>query len=111
MSRGVPTILRMTIGLGLAGCTNKNAPVRSVTLKAAAVAPSRNCKSLDGLPDKSCTPGTVRTTSLESICHGGSTKQYRPPSSYTVKLKVEQIAEYGYKTRVQGTTKKITSSR
>ena len=35
MRRGIPTILGMTIGLGLTGCTNKNVPVRSVTLKAA----------------------------------------------------------------------------
>jgi hypothetical protein len=97
MRKGASTILGITIGLGLAGCTNKNAPVRSITLKAAVVAPSLSCNSLDGLPDHTCTPGTVRTASVESICHGGSTKQYRPPSLYTNKLKVEQIAEYGYR--------------
>jgi hypothetical protein len=43
-----------------------------------------------------CTPGVVRTTSVQSICHGGSTKQYRPPTSYTNNLKAQQIAEYGY---------------
>ena len=61
-----------------------------------ASAASGSCNSVDGLPDATCTPGAVRTTSVDDICHGGSTKQYRPPSSYTTKLKREQIVEYGY---------------
>ena len=55
-----------------------------------------NCHANEGLPDPICTPGVVRSTKVESICHGGSTKQYRPSSSYTTKLKVQQIGEYGY---------------
>jgi hypothetical protein len=46
--------------------------------------------------DPMCTPGAVRTTSVDDFCHGGSTKQLRPPSSYTTKLKREQLVEYGY---------------
>jgi hypothetical protein len=38
----------------------------------------------------------VRTTDVDSICHGGSTKQYRPPSSYTNTLKRQQLIAYGY---------------
>jgi hypothetical protein len=57
---------------------------------------SGSCKSVNGLPDSSCTPGEVRTTSVTSICSGGSTTQYRPPTSYTDKLKVQQITEYGF---------------
>jgi hypothetical protein len=29
------------------------------------------------LPDRSVTPGKVRTTDAQQVCHGGSTKQYR----------------------------------
>jgi len=54
------------------------------------------CHSVDGLPDAACTPGVVRATSEDDICYGGSTKQYRPPSSYTTRLKRRQIEEYGY---------------
>ena len=96
MTWSARALLGIMIGLGLSGCANKNA-VRSATLKDALVVSSLTCNSSDGLPDHSCTPGRVRTTSVESICHGGSTKKYRPPSSYTNKLKAEQIAEYGYK--------------
>jgi hypothetical protein len=55
-----------------------------------------SCHSVDGLPDATCTPGAVRTTSVDNIYHGGSTKQYRPESSYTTNLKRQQIGEYGY---------------
>jgi hypothetical protein len=97
MKRRTAILLGTTFGLALTGCANKIATVRSIPLKATVVAPALSCTSLDGLPDHTCTPGAVRTTSVESICRGGSTKQYRPPSSYTDKLKVQQIAEYGYK--------------
>jgi hypothetical protein len=63
---------------------------------ASVTAPTLHCKSSGGLSDHACTPGVVRATSVESICHGGSTKQYRPPTSYTNNLKVQQIAEYGH---------------
>jgi hypothetical protein len=96
LKKSAAICLGAIINCGLAGCANANAPVISIPLKAA-VAPPLRCKSSDGLPDQACTPGVVRTTSVTNICHGGSTKQYRPPSSYTNKLKVEQIDEYGYK--------------
>ena len=49
-----------------------------------------------GLPDSTCTRGAVRTTDVKSICHGGSTKQFRPPTSYTDGLKKQQIIAYDY---------------
>jgi hypothetical protein len=55
-----------------------------------------SCHSVDGLPDPECTPGVVRTTDKEDICNGGSTKQYRPPTSLTNKLKQQGIVSYGY---------------
>lgn len=68
----------------------------SMTQDAPSASTPNSCRSVDGLPDTTCTPGAVRTTSVDAICHGRSTKQFRPPSSYTTKLKREQIVEYGY---------------
>ena len=53
------------------------------------------------LPDPSCTPGVLnpdvsQDTIDQTICVSGWTSTIRPPTSYTNKLKVEQIAEYGY---------------
>jgi hypothetical protein len=48
------------------------------------------------LPDPTCTPGAVRTTRVDEICHGGSTKPYRPPVSYTNAIKQSGIIAYGY---------------
>jgi hypothetical protein len=59
------------------------------------------CTSQNGLPDSACTPGAIdpRVTQdnlSETICKKGYTATVRPPVSYTNKLKVEQIAAYGY---------------
>jgi hypothetical protein len=58
--------------------------------------PPRSCHSENGLPDSVCTPGEVRTTDANNICHGGRTKQFRPPSSFTNALKRQQLIAYGY---------------
>lgn len=57
--------------------------------------------SYSPLPDPSCTPGVLnpdvtQDTIDSTICVSGWTGTVRPPTSYTNKLKVEQIAEYGY---------------
>ena len=70
--------------------------MKTMAVRVPALAPNLHCHSADGLPDHDCTPGVVRTTSVQDICHGGSTKQFRPPSSYTDRLKVQQITAYGY---------------
>jgi hypothetical protein len=57
--------------------------------------PTQHCHSANGLPDPVCTPGVVRTTDKKIICNQG-TGQFRPPSSYTNRLKIQQIKEYGY---------------
>jgi hypothetical protein len=54
------------------------------------------------LPDPVRTPGTVNPgvaqgNIRQTICASGWTRTIRPPTSYTNKLKREQIAEYGYK--------------
>jgi hypothetical protein len=53
------------------------------------------------LPDSTCTPGVIdprvtQETVNTTICVKGYTKTVRPPSSYTTKLKRQQITEYGY---------------
>ena len=47
------------------------------------------------LPDHSRTPGAVAETTVAVVCHR-STRTVRPPESYTERLKIQQIAEYGY---------------
>src|ERR1035437_6991394 len=53
------------------------------------------------LPDQLCTPGAIdpkvtQDDLYQTICSKGYTKTVRPPTSYTNKLKVQQILEYGY---------------
>jgi hypothetical protein len=68
----------------------------------ATVAPSASTNDqLPGEPDPALTPGTLnpevtQDTIGNTICVSGWTATVRPPSSYTTKLKVEQIATYGY---------------
>lgn len=58
--------------------------------------PTPHCKSDQGLPDATCTPGSVITKSKDDICNNVSTSSIRPISEYTDKLKVAQIVEYGW---------------
>jgi hypothetical protein len=53
------------------------------------------------LPDPTCTPGTLnpdvtQSTIGSTICVSGWTATIRPSTSYTNKLKVQGIANYGY---------------
>jgi hypothetical protein len=53
------------------------------------------------LPDQNCTPGVInpsvtQNNLFDTICKSGFTKSIRPSSSYTNKLKKQQIIEYGY---------------
>lgn len=53
------------------------------------------------LPDQACTPGVTNPSVTQdnlsdTICKSGFTATIRPPASYTNKLKVQQIAEYGF---------------
>lgn len=59
------------------------------------------CISVNGLPDKACTPGDIdpkvtQDNINQTICVSGYTKTVRPPVSYTDNLKIKQIQEYGY---------------
>ena len=93
-------VLLVLFALWIFECAHKNPPVttQSQTLPptSPAVATLTQCKSVDGLPDSACTPGAVRTTSIDEICNGGSTRQFRPPVSHTNALKRSGIIAYGY---------------
>jgi hypothetical protein len=63
--------------------------------------PAGSCKSTNGFPDPTCTPGEIDPSVTQSnikttICVAGYTGMVRPPVSYTDALKVQQIREYGY---------------
>ncbi len=60
-----------------------------------------NCQSINGLPDKNCTPGAIDPKVIQeninqTICVSGYTKTVRPPVEFTNTLKLEQIKEYNY---------------
>jgi hypothetical protein len=96
MRRAIVVLMALAVS-GITGCAHKAPPSRTASVQAPALLPG-HCHSENGLPDSSptCTPGAVRTTDVNSICHGGSTRQYRPPSSYTTALKRQQLVAYGY---------------
>lgn len=57
-----------------------------------------------GLPDKSMTPGAIdlavtQENLKQTVCITYYTNTVRPPSSYTNKLKKQQILDYKYKNR------------
>lgn len=61
-----------------------------------------NCKSVDGLPDSKCTPGSVdpkvtQGNIKDTICKSGYTKTVRPPVSYTEPLKKQLMKSYRIK--------------
>jgi hypothetical protein len=64
------------------------------------------CVSHAGLPDLRCTPGAlnpaVKQSNIKTICVPNYTDTIRPPTSYTNKLKVQGIADYGFKDKTLG---------
>jgi hypothetical protein len=65
------------------------------------------CVSHAGLPDLHCTPGAlnknVRQGNIRAtICIPNWTDTVRPPTSYTNNLKVQGIADYGFKDKTLG---------
>jgi len=65
-----------------------------------------HCHARSGLklPDPRCTPGMTYAKVTQhnirrTICKKGWTSTVRPPESYTARLKIMQIRQYGYKRR------------
>jgi hypothetical protein len=84
-------LLGVAIALGLTGTAAGGAGAREAA----------SCRAHAGLPDRACTPGArdprVKQGNIATtICRKGYTATVRPPSSYTTKLKKEQLAAYGY---------------
>jgi hypothetical protein len=60
------------------------------------------CVSRAGLPDRHCTPGALnpdvkQSNIKQTVCVPNWTDTVRPPTNYTNKLKVQGIADYGFK--------------
>jgi hypothetical protein len=65
------------------------------------------CVARGGLPDRDCTPGALnphvkQSTIKKTICVANWTDTVRPPTSYTNKLEVPGIADYGFKDKTLG---------
>ena len=65
------------------------------------------CVSRAGMPDRDCTPGALNPNVKQrnikkTICVPNWTDTVRPPTSYTNKLKVQGIADYGFKDKTLG---------
>ncbi len=63
--------------------------------------PNATCHINGVFPDANCTPGATnpnvsQANIQQTICVSGYTATIRPPVSYTNKLKVQQITQYGY---------------
>lgn len=78
-----------------------NIPIASARNSSHVSVPS-NCKSIDGLPDSKCTPGSTNLDVTQAnikntICKPGYAKSVRPPLSYTEPLKKKLMKSYGFK--------------
>lgn len=95
----------LTVSLLAAACasaTGGQAVLSATPATANAYVPAGSCsQSYLPLPDPKCTPGAInpdvrQDTIDQTICVPGWTSTIRPPVSYTNKLKIRQIKEYGY---------------
>ena len=71
------------------------------------VATASKCVSRVGLPDLDCTPGALngnvkQRNIRKTICVPNWTDTVRPPTSYTNKLKLQGIADYGFADKTLG---------
>lgn len=95
-------VLTLSVAVALvAGCgTSPPAPAAPDPLLGVST-PSSCHPGPNGRPDRACTPGALnpavtQATIRSTICVAGWTKTVRPPATYTNKLKVTQIRQYGY---------------
>lgn len=94
--------LALALGVGLARHSQQSSIANPVVSPPSATVAARSeCHSVNGLPDRICTPGVAdprvtQDTILTTICVSGYTTKVRPSSSYTNALKHSQIIAYGY---------------
>ncbi|MDH6135637.1 hypothetical protein P3T37_005054 [Kitasatospora sp. MAA4] len=95
------TALALALG-GLLTGTAHAAPAHPGAVRTAAVQAAATCsEAYLPLPDPACTPGALnpavtQDTIDSTICVSGWTTTVRPSTSYTNKLKAQQIIAYGY---------------
>jgi len=78
----------------LAGCASPQ--IQTQPSSARAPVAEERCVEHDGLPDRRCTPGSIRSgLSLATICAFGYSRSVRPPESFTEPLKLRQMRAYG----------------
>src|SRR3984957_1918638 len=100
-SKTIVTLLAMyslTTGCANHATTAPPPPLTSAASTPAALTlppprPAGSCKSVNGFPDPTCTPGVFDPTVTQSTIN---TTTVRPPVKYTDALKIQQIREYGY---------------
>jgi len=74
---------------------------------ASTIPPPNSCVSLNGLPDRACTPGATNTDVTQAtisitICVTGYAAQIRPAATYTNSLKIDHMRAYGYAAEAPG---------
>jgi len=99
MARGLGAALRLTVTFAAVAALPLGLQAIPATATPALAA---TCHSNGVLPDPTCQPGATnpavtQSTIGQTICVSGWTATVRPPTSYTNPLKVQQIAEYGYR--------------
>jgi hypothetical protein len=84
----VVTVATLAVGPDGAALPNPNT---------VAVPPAYSCHIVDGLPDRTCTPGSLNPwlTPAQLCAPGFSTSTIRPPASYTDELKKRLMVAYG----------------
>jgi hypothetical protein len=97
MNRKLLSLLLLVIITVVINTLVKKAPLQTSVLGTS----SSPCHSQNFLPDPNCTPGSIDPTVTQdniyqTICSSGYTQTIRPPVTYTNKLKLQQIVDYGY---------------
>src|SRR5437773_1927623 len=120
-ARRLTVTITLVVGLA-AGCgaatpsvdsgPSQNAPTPTtaaaiVPPPASTIPPPNSCISLNGLPDRGCTPGATnpdvtQTTISITICVTGYAAQIRPAATYTNGLKIDHMRAYGYADQAPG---------
>jgi hypothetical protein len=98
--RAIHRSLPLFAVLLLAGCSGTPRPVAPPQAKLQEPPAVSSCRARGALPDPVCTPGitnpeVTQENIFQTICVPGWTRTIRPPTSYTIALKLRQMVEYG----------------
>ncbi|MFD5465329.1 hypothetical protein ACFWIQ_21245 [Kitasatospora sp. NPDC127059] len=100
LAPAVATVVLAAAALATAG-TAHAAPARTGAARTGTALDISCSQAYLPLPDSACTPGVTnpdvtQDTIDSTICVPGYSTSIRPSTSYTNRLKVQQIAQYGY---------------